>query len=51
MLLFPVMTVAWFISAGFILLFIPSLTFLEALCIAACVTPTDPILANASTFP
>ncbi|GAA5957625.1 hypothetical protein JCM3765_001459 [Sporobolomyces pararoseus] len=47
MLLFPVMTVAWFISAGFILLFIPSLTFLEALCIAACVTPTDPILANA----
>ncbi|GAA5904888.1 uncharacterized protein JCM6883_004900 [Sporobolomyces salmoneus] len=47
MLLFPVMTVAWFISGGFILLFIPSLTFLEALCIAACVTPTDPILANA----
>jgi NhaP-type Na+/H+ or K+/H+ antiporter len=48
MLLIPVMTVAWFISAGFILLFVPSLTFLEALCIAACVTPTDPILANAS---
>lgn len=47
MLLFPVMTVAWFISASFVLLFIPSLTFLEALCIAACVTPTDPILANA----
>ncbi|GAA5879332.1 hypothetical protein JCM1840_006952 [Sporobolomyces johnsonii] len=47
MLLIPVMTVAWFVSAGFILLFIPSLSFLEALCIAACVTPTDPILANA----
>ncbi|GAA5931447.1 uncharacterized protein JCM15063_001470 [Sporobolomyces koalae] len=47
MLLIPVMTIAWFISAGFIRLFVPTLTFLEALCIAACVTPTDPILANA----
>ncbi|GAA6062359.1 hypothetical protein JCM10212_005701 [Sporobolomyces blumeae] len=47
MLLLPVMVVAWFISAGFILLFIPSIDFLEALAIAACVTPTDPILANA----
>lgn len=33
-------------SGGFIKLFVPSLTFLEALCISACVTPTDPILAN-----
>lgn len=58
------MTIAWFVSAGFILALIPDLTFvrsrfsfarsktdelsdqIEALCISACVTPTDPILAN-----
>ncbi|GAA5989255.1 hypothetical protein JCM10908_001228 [Rhodotorula pacifica] len=45
-LLLPIMTIAWFISAGFILLFVPALTFLEALAISACITPTDPILAN-----
>ena len=39
------MTMAWFISAGFIKALVPGLTFLEALCIAACVTPTDPVLA------
>lgn len=67
-LLLPIMTIAWFVSAGLILAFIPGLTFvssrprtndvqppdrvfqLEALCISACVTPTDPILANASTY-
>lgn len=47
-LLLPIMTIAWFISAGFVLLFVPSLTFLEALAISACITPTDPILANTS---
>ncbi|KAK4058794.1 hypothetical protein OIO90_000240 [Microbotryomycetes sp. JL221] len=47
MLLIPIMTVAWFICGGFIHLLIPSLTFLESLCISACITPTDPILANA----
>ncbi|GAA5896262.1 hypothetical protein JCM8208_001828 [Rhodotorula glutinis] len=47
MLLGPIMTAGWFISAGFILLFVPALTFLEALAISACITPTDPILANA----
>ncbi|KAK4705797.1 sodium/hydrogen antiporter, partial [Phenoliferia sp. Uapishka_3] len=46
-LLLPIMTIAWFVSAGLILAFIPGLTFVEALCISACVTPTDPILANA----
>ncbi|GAA5871710.1 hypothetical protein JCM3774_003025 [Rhodotorula dairenensis] len=45
-LLLPIMTIAWFISAGFILLFVNGLTFLEALAISACITPTDPILAN-----
>ena len=39
------MTIAWFISAGFVKLLVPGLTFLESLCIAACVTPTDPVLA------
>ena len=47
MLLGPIMTAGWFISAGFILLFIKDITFLEALAISACITPTDPILANA----
>ncbi|GAA5968092.1 hypothetical protein JCM11641_003727 [Rhodosporidiobolus odoratus] len=47
LLLIPVMTLAWFVSAGFVMLFVKGLTFLEALCIAACITPTDPILANA----
>ncbi|KAM0792364.1 hypothetical protein ACM66B_005044 [Microbotryomycetes sp. NB124-2] len=46
-LLIPIMTVAWFICGGLIKLLIPSLSFLEALCISACITPTDPILANA----
>lgn len=40
------MTAAWLISAAFIFALIPGLTFLESLCIAACVTPTDPVLAN-----
>ncbi|KAL8292334.1 hypothetical protein RQP46_001800 [Phenoliferia psychrophenolica] len=46
-LLLPIMTIAWFVSAGLILALVPGLTFVEALCISACVTPTDPILANA----
>ncbi|KWU46429.1 hypothetical protein RHOSPDRAFT_3541, partial [Rhodotorula sp. JG-1b] len=45
-LLLPIMTIAWFVSAGFVLLFVKGLTFLEALAISACITPTDPILAN-----
>ncbi|SGY40208.1 BQ5605_C003g02337 [Microbotryum silenes-dioicae] len=46
-LLFPIMTIGWFVSAGFLKLFIPAITYLEALVISACITPTDPILANA----
>lgn len=49
-LLLPIMTIAWFVSAGFVLLFVKGLTFLEALAISACITPTDPILANTSAF-
>lgn len=46
-LLFPVMTWGWFVSAGLIYAFIPGLTFLSSLAVAACLTPTDPILAAA----
>ena len=37
----------WFVSAAFIYAFIPNLNFLSSLAIAACLTPTDPILAAA----
>jgi NhaP-type Na+/H+ or K+/H+ antiporter len=47
MLLVPVMTYGWFISAALIYALIPNLTFLSSLVIAACLTPTDPILAAA----
>ncbi|KAF9240279.1 Sodium/hydrogen exchanger family-domain-containing protein [Melanogaster broomeanus] len=46
-LLVPVMTWGWFVSAGFIYAFIPGLNFLSSLAVAACLTPTDPILAAA----
>ncbi|KAG2360635.1 Sodium/hydrogen exchanger family-domain-containing protein [Suillus spraguei] len=46
-LLFPVMTWGWFVSAGLIYALIPHLTFLSSLAVAACLTPTDPILAAA----
>ena len=46
-LLVPVMTYGWFISAALIYALIPNLTFLSSLVIAACLTPTDPILAAA----
>ncbi|PWN25455.1 hypothetical protein BDZ90DRAFT_233914 [Jaminaea rosea] len=53
-LLFGIMTTAWFVTALLIwgLIRTPgewSLTFLESLCIAAAVTPTDPVLANSIT--
>ncbi|KAG9315963.1 Sodium/hydrogen exchanger family-domain-containing protein [Chiua virens] len=46
-LLGPVMTWGWFVSAGLIYAFIPGLDFLSSLAVAACLTPTDPILAAA----
>ena len=45
-LLLPIMTAAWFITSLLIWGLIPGLTFLECLVIGACVTPTDPVLAN-----
>ncbi|KAF7304120.1 Na+ H+ exchanger 1 [Mycena indigotica] len=46
-LLGPVMIWGWFVSAGFIYALTPGLTFLSSLAVAACLTPTDPILAAA----
>lgn len=37
----------WFVSAGLIFALIPGLNFLSSLAVAACLTPTDPILAAA----
>jgi len=45
-LLGPVMTTAWFVTSLLVWGLIPGLTFLESLVIGACVTPTDPVLAN-----
>ncbi|KAK9325005.1 Sodium/hydrogen exchanger family-domain-containing protein [Lipomyces orientalis] len=46
MLLVPVMSTMWIVSALIIYLCIPNLRFLDALIIGACVTPTDPVLSN-----
>ncbi|KAI0754863.1 Sodium/hydrogen exchanger family-domain-containing protein [Daedaleopsis nitida] len=46
-LLGPVMTWGWFVSGGLIYALIPGLNFLSSLVVAACLTPTDPILAAA----
>ncbi|PLW42700.1 hypothetical protein PCANC_07925 [Puccinia coronata f. sp. avenae] len=45
-LLGPVMLAGWFIAGAFILIFVPSLTYLEALVISACICPTDILLAT-----
>jgi NhaP-type Na+/H+ or K+/H+ antiporter len=45
-LLLLVMTCAWLVCAAFIYGLIPGLTYLESLCISACITPTAPVLAN-----
>jgi NhaP-type Na+/H+ or K+/H+ antiporter len=47
MLLLPVMTVGWFVTALVIWwMFRDKLDFMGSLCIAACVTATDPVLAS-----
>ncbi|KAL4402101.1 sodium:proton antiporter [Malassezia pachydermatis] len=48
-LLILIMTTAWFVTALLVWGLIKDLTFLEALCISSCVTPTDPVLANSIT--
>ncbi|KAL8957515.1 MAG: hypothetical protein Q9193_005234 [Seirophora villosa] len=46
MLLGPGMTGMWVASSLLIWGLIPNLTYLHALAIAACITPTDPVLSN-----
>ncbi|KAI9718095.1 MAG: hypothetical protein M1812_004353 [Candelaria pacifica] len=46
LLLIPVMTFGWLITSLFIWWMIEPLTWLESLCVAACVTATDPVLAS-----
>ncbi|EPQ26792.1 uncharacterized protein PFL1_05770 [Pseudozyma flocculosa PF-1] len=48
-LLFAVMTTAWLVTALLVWGLIPDLTFLESLCIASSLAPTDPVLANSIT--
>lgn len=45
-LLLPVMTFGWLITSLFIWWLIVPLTWLESLCVSACVTATDPVLAS-----
>lgn len=46
-LLIPVMTFGWLIASVFIWKLVPTLRWIEALVLAACVTATDPVLASA----
>jgi len=45
-LLLPVMTFGWLVTSLFIWGLIPNVNWLDSLCIAACVTATDPVLAS-----
>ncbi|KAJ1299428.1 hypothetical protein OPQ81_004946 [Rhizoctonia solani] len=46
-LVVPVMAWGWFVSAYLICWIFPALSFTSALVISSCLTPTDPVLANA----
>ncbi|ROW14944.1 hypothetical protein VPNG_03364 [Cytospora leucostoma] len=45
-LLLPVMTYGWLLTSLFVWWMVPSLSWLESLVVAACVTATDPVLAS-----
>ncbi|TVY62826.1 Na(+)/H(+) antiporter, partial [Lachnellula suecica] len=45
-LLIPVMTFGWLITSLFIWWMVNPLNWLDSLCVAACVTATDPVLAS-----
>jgi sodium/hydrogen antiporter len=45
-LLGPIMTCMWLVSSTLIWAMVPKLSFLHALAVGACVTPTDPILSS-----
>ncbi|KAG0199104.1 hypothetical protein BGX28_007558 [Mortierella sp. GBA30] len=46
MMIVPLMVLMWCTSALLIWALIPDLNFIQAMVIAACVTPTDPVLSN-----
>ena len=46
LLLGPGMTAMWLTSSLLVWGLVPNITFLHALAVAACVTPTDPVLSN-----
>ena len=46
LLLGPGMTVMWLITSLLVFAFVPHISFLHALAVGACVTPTDPVLSN-----
>lgn len=46
LLLLPVMTWGWLVTSLFIWWMVPTLSWLESLACAACVTATDPVLAS-----
>ncbi|TFY83679.1 hypothetical protein EWM64_g332 [Hericium alpestre] len=43
----PTMAFGWLVSAGFVRALFPNLSFISGLAIAACLTPTDPIICAA----
>ncbi|KAI8943437.1 hypothetical protein NX059_001447 [Plenodomus lindquistii] len=46
LLLGPGMTVMWLVTSLLVFAFVPHISFLHALAVGACVTPTDPVLSN-----
>jgi len=46
LLLGPGMTVMWISTSLLVFAFVPHISFLQALAVGACVTPTDPVLSN-----
>ncbi|KAG0244610.1 Sodium/hydrogen exchanger family-domain-containing protein [Mortierella sp. GBAus27b] len=46
MMIVPLMVLMWLTSAALIWGLIPDLDFVECMILAACVTPTDPVLSN-----
>jgi NhaP-type Na+/H+ or K+/H+ antiporter len=46
LLLGPVMTTMWLVTSLLVFAMVPHISFLQALAVGACVTPTDPVLSN-----
>jgi NhaP-type Na+/H+ or K+/H+ antiporter len=46
LLLGPGMTVMWLVTSLLVFALVPHISFLQALAVGACVTPTDPVLSN-----